>query len=307
MNKKKLNLKNIFNFVKINILIALALSIIVPKVYAKPIPPGSGEGDVPANILFLLDSSLSMDAPIDGGYYLGLNGVDWAVELSDGNIIAAEPGRGVVKILTADNKLDTTFARNKQNFRGYTNDADCSGAGGTIRDSRVHSTVSGDISSNGTIWFGSPTGGKIVAIDSTGKCVGVIQQSKHGIAFPKYLEIRNIGGDDILFAMGRTYKPGGGQVGAMFVMNIGSGSTINGVSKKCNVVGTHQLGHTTKRDKAISMTVSKNGTYFHFSRANKIFSFKTQNHGNNLFCPINYPGTKSISILNSDNGRIENI
>ena len=28
--------------------------------YAKPLPPGSGEGDVPANILILLDSSKSM-------------------------------------------------------------------------------------------------------------------------------------------------------------------------------------------------------------------------------------------------------
>ena len=28
--------------------------------YAKPLPPGSGEGDVPANILILLDNSKSM-------------------------------------------------------------------------------------------------------------------------------------------------------------------------------------------------------------------------------------------------------
>ena len=104
MNKKKPNLKNILNILKINILIALALSIIVPKVYAKPIPPGSGEGDVPANILFLLDSSLSMNVPISGTD-LGLSGVDWAVELDDGNIIAAEPGKGIVKIKTADKAI----------------------------------------------------------------------------------------------------------------------------------------------------------------------------------------------------------
>ena len=41
MNKKKVNLKNMFNFFKINILIVLALTIIVPKVYATPSPPGS--------------------------------------------------------------------------------------------------------------------------------------------------------------------------------------------------------------------------------------------------------------------------
>ena len=30
------------------------------QVHAKPVPPGSGEGDVAANILFLIDSSASM-------------------------------------------------------------------------------------------------------------------------------------------------------------------------------------------------------------------------------------------------------
>ena len=34
------------------------------QVQAKPVPPGSGEGDVPANILLLLDSSASMDLPV---------------------------------------------------------------------------------------------------------------------------------------------------------------------------------------------------------------------------------------------------
>ena len=34
---------------------------------SKPVPPGSGQGDVPANILILLDSSLSMQNKITGG------------------------------------------------------------------------------------------------------------------------------------------------------------------------------------------------------------------------------------------------
>ena len=36
--------------------------------YAKPLPPGSGEGDVRANILILLDSSASMDNNIAVSY-----------------------------------------------------------------------------------------------------------------------------------------------------------------------------------------------------------------------------------------------
>ena len=35
--------------------------------YSKPLPPGSGSGDVPANILFLLDSSASMNRTIGTG------------------------------------------------------------------------------------------------------------------------------------------------------------------------------------------------------------------------------------------------
>mgnify|MGYP003324630253 CR=1 FL=1 len=59
-----------------------------------------------------------MRKAITGGTYLGLKGVDWAVEISDGNIIAGEQGRGVVKILTADNKVDPTFAKNRKSFSG---------------------------------------------------------------------------------------------------------------------------------------------------------------------------------------------
>ena len=35
--------------------------------FSKPLPPGSGAGDVPANILFLIDSSASMNRLIGAG------------------------------------------------------------------------------------------------------------------------------------------------------------------------------------------------------------------------------------------------
>ena len=44
---------------KIFVLLVLVLNF-NQLTYAKPLPPGSGEGDVPANILILLDSSKSM-------------------------------------------------------------------------------------------------------------------------------------------------------------------------------------------------------------------------------------------------------
>ena len=125
MKIKKLNIKDIYYFIKINIFIFLAVLITFPQSYSKPIPPGSGEGDVPANILFLLDSSLSMKNPVTGGTYLGLSGVDWAVELSDGNLIVGEKGDGAVKILTAESKKDTSFANGNINFTGKAKRSTC--------------------------------------------------------------------------------------------------------------------------------------------------------------------------------------
>ena len=49
------------HFAKYFLFLFILLEIaFVSKVDAKPVPPGSGEGDVPANILILIDSSASM-------------------------------------------------------------------------------------------------------------------------------------------------------------------------------------------------------------------------------------------------------
>ena len=53
-------MKNIFKFFSLLILVLNFNQ----SIYAKPLPPGSGEGDVPANILILLDSSASMRSAI---------------------------------------------------------------------------------------------------------------------------------------------------------------------------------------------------------------------------------------------------
>ena len=66
-------------------------------VQAKPIPPGSGEGDVPANILILLDSSASMRNKIIAGD--GIENPGDVVETGDGNLIIGEGRLGFAKIL----------------------------------------------------------------------------------------------------------------------------------------------------------------------------------------------------------------
>ena len=80
------------NFIKIALISFALLLLIVPKSFTKPLPPGSGKGDVAANILLLLDSSVSMRNIVSGG--MGTHGVDWSVELSNGDIIFAENSRG---------------------------------------------------------------------------------------------------------------------------------------------------------------------------------------------------------------------
>ena len=52
--------------------------------YSKPVPPGAGDGDVAANILFLVDSSASMQSWIGSD---GLGAVPKAVYDSDGKIL----------------------------------------------------------------------------------------------------------------------------------------------------------------------------------------------------------------------------
>ena len=47
--------------------ILISLLVMSGNVFAKAVPPGSGQGDVPANILILLDKSGSMSARLGGG------------------------------------------------------------------------------------------------------------------------------------------------------------------------------------------------------------------------------------------------
>ena len=75
-------------FIKIIIVkILLLIIIFTESAFSKPIPPGSGEGDVPANILFLLDNSKSMKNTITEG--AGIESVMDIVELDSGDLILA--------------------------------------------------------------------------------------------------------------------------------------------------------------------------------------------------------------------------
>ena len=123
------------NFFKIIISnIFFILLIFNQTAVSKPIPPGSGEGDVPANILILLDSSASMKRLLVSGEAIDVPGD--VVEDEDGNIILSQySSGGIIKIITDTKKVDRTFAGNKKNFKGKKRDNNCGN-----QDSRIGST-----------------------------------------------------------------------------------------------------------------------------------------------------------------------
>ena len=88
-------------------------------VEAKPVPPGSGEGDVAANILFLIDSSASMRRRINNRDSVQpVNGVIYS---SDGSIIAAQSRTfGLVKFDSGGSR-DRTWNNNVSRYTGDVN------------------------------------------------------------------------------------------------------------------------------------------------------------------------------------------
>ena len=76
------------------------------QVEAKPVPPGSGEGDVAANIIFLIDSSASMKRRINNRDAVA--GITGAAFTTDGSIIAGQ-GRTLGQV-----KFDSSGSRDRE-------------------------------------------------------------------------------------------------------------------------------------------------------------------------------------------------
>ena len=105
----------IMNILK-KLIIILFLVNINQSVMAKPVPPGSGEGDVPANILILLDNSKSMKSNKIG---LGI-----------------EDARGVT-IDGSDNKIISSSSTSRGGLYKYDSAGDPINFTGTDRDTGV--------------------------------------------------------------------------------------------------------------------------------------------------------------------------
>ena len=206
-----------YKFLKIIISnLFIVLVVLNQNAISKPLPPGSGAGDVPANILILLDSSASMNRKLSSGS--GIDNPNDIVEDSAGNLIVGEGNLGFIKILTADNTVDPSFAPTtanplgNRNFRGSAADT-CTLDGtnnsivGSIRHLSLATSVLGV---SGDVIYGTDQGSnpKIVGINTSGECIEVITYAELGNFRPLAMEVRTIGGEDHLFASGRWFQSG---------------------------------------------------------------------------------------------------
>ena len=99
----------------INIL--LFISFLSSNAFSKALPPGSGIGDVPANVLILLDRSGSMSARMVSGagvYYPAATATD-----SNGDVFVMQAGSRGIKKFTYDTKLVDKTLRKDGPHEGY--------------------------------------------------------------------------------------------------------------------------------------------------------------------------------------------
>ena len=254
---------------------------------SKPIPPGSGEGDVPANILILLDSSASMKRKIITGD--GIENPSDIVELSDGNVIIAEGNLGFAKINTTDKTVDNSFSNDNRNFRGLWNDSCTVNGTGTTTDSRVKNLNDLGLATNvlnvtGDVIYGADAVyGKIVGINTSGECVEVINYADLGSFKPVAMEVRTIGGEDHLFASGKG-KHGGSWKNRFYTKNLTTGDF-----SQCGGNYSGSLGGVIK--KGYDLTVDNSGNYIYYIWKGSVYGYPLSKSGDN-YCPSSTSWTK---------------
>ena len=191
--------KNFFNRLKYLISATLILCLFpIEDMMAKDPPPGSGSGDVPVNVLFLLDNSLSMRRQIIPG-----DGM-WSpwdlVETDNGDIIISQMSRrGLTKINYGTESRDTDFGRNGW-FRGSRQDANCGNQDTRIRNAYQIGIdrVDTDDVTDDRIYVPDYRGRKIVVLNVDGECQGVIWPGFR----PKNITVRSYDGQAYLIAGG---------------------------------------------------------------------------------------------------------
>ena len=213
-------IKNSYRFLIIQLFLFFA--VFNQNAISKSLPPGSGAGDVKANILILLDTSLSMNKKPFGGaaiYYPGD-----LILLDDGDVIVGQrSSAALVKFTYSNEKFDSSFVDpdgdgvGKRMFMGNNSDGTCTLETGR-HDSRIRTVGSMDVSkdvkdtTDGSeiIYSIAVDLEKIVAIDAEGNCIEVIDSTELGKTStgkfdrikPLALDIRTISNKDYLIVTG---------------------------------------------------------------------------------------------------------
>ena len=191
------------------------------QVQAKPVPPGSGEGDVPANILFLIDSSASMSRRISNRD--AVFGMTNAIYDSDGAILGGQIRNLAVVKFDADGTRNREFNNNLARWTGARNDSCAAGHAwngapgysSVTVDTRTRSTAKLRLVENMSTNDGTITNENIVFFTSTARPMlgDIIGMSEDGVDCRFYLnpsnmrvqamDVATIGGEVYLFATGR--------------------------------------------------------------------------------------------------------
>ena len=292
------------------------------NVFSKPLPPGSGAGDVPVNILLLLDSSQSMTSNPFGGD--ALNPIGDVILLDSGDVLVGQwNGSGIVKMDYDNEEIDTSFASNKATFFGndpkYLN---CTletlddgtfvpqwSRTGTISSMAKSSDVNGVVGTE-VIFAAAPWDKHVAAIDANGNCIEKIWQDemdkthnggKEDFVAPKGLTIRTIDGNDYLIVTGveqwcNRYKMNGKCKNNNFKDDrpiMYSRNLTTGVVKNCT------LDNSKHRKFKWSWSITMDdGNYLYYTHDGKIHRIALQLDGG-TYCPTGDEFTYNGSEYNS--------
>jgi type IV pilus assembly protein PilY1 len=207
---------------KLFLYLLITVMVFCQNVFSKSLPPGSGSGDVKANVLILLDTSASMNGnPFGGAAIYNPNDL---ILLNDGDVMVGQQNGAIVKFDYDTEDFDSSFVdpdgdgKGDRLFQGSNSMPSCELETGR-QDSRIRTVGEMDKSSdvNGV----SPSGKEViysisfdyqsvVAIDAEGDCVEVIDSSEFGKTtdgrfdrlYPSGLDIRTIGSNDHLIVTG---------------------------------------------------------------------------------------------------------
>ena len=294
-------IKNIINILVIKFFLILVL--FNSNAISKTLPPGSGAGDVKANILILLDTSLSMTNKPFGGAAIFYPGD--VVLLDSGDVMVGQTsGAGIVKFEYATEDFDPNFAGESRLYMG-TNSMRCT-LENPKQDTRIRTVgpmdISKDVDGMGTseVIYAVANGlQRVVAIDADGNCVEIIDHTQLGKSgngrfdyiHPASLDIRTILGEDHLIVTGtdeictneRRWRRTRYCAARSYEAFWFSRNLTTGVEKKCTIRSNGNA--LSNLINAFGSMALDNGNNVYFTYGSDIYKYPITKDGDGNYCP----------------------